>query len=76
MRAGWPTSTGSILGTRVLYRVTNLRTGAAGITALSPALTAARAADVIAFSVYEHGSYRIVTMSGDAALRGRRVGNR
>jgi WD40 repeat protein len=44
-------------------QMTNLRTGAAGITASSPALTVASQAGTLAFSVYEDGNYPIYTSS-------------
>ena len=44
-------------------QMTNLRTGATGITASSPALTVAASAGTLAFSVYEDGNYTIYTSS-------------
>ena len=45
-------------------QMTNLRTGATGITAASPALTVASQSGTLAFSVYEDGKYTIYTTSG------------
>lgn len=42
-----------------LYRLTNLTTGVSGITSLSPALSVARQADQLVFSVYEDNGYTI-----------------
>ncbi len=49
-----------------LRRLTNVTTGVAGITDLSPALTAARATDAIAFSVFRAGGFVIRRMDGSA----------
>jgi hypothetical protein len=42
-------------------QMTNLRTGATGITEASPALTVASQSGTLAFSVYEDGNYTIYT---------------
>ncbi|MEX2272469.1 MAG: BamA/TamA family outer membrane protein [Vicinamibacterales bacterium] len=44
-------------------QMTNLRTGATGITASSPALSVAIGSGTMAFSVYEDGNYSIYTSS-------------
>ncbi|MDQ3068989.1 MAG: BamA/TamA family outer membrane protein [Acidobacteriota bacterium] len=44
-------------------RMTNLRTGVAGITSTSPALSVASRSGTVAFSVYEDGKYGIFTSS-------------
>jgi Tol biopolymer transport system component len=46
-----------------LSQVTNLLTGIAGITSLSPALSVASKADILSFSVFEGGKYQIYTTS-------------
>ena len=51
-------------GTRQL---TNVQTGASGITSSSPALSVASMRDVAAFSVYDDGRYDIYTMDAAAA---------
>src|SRR5690606_7687125 len=47
-------------------QLTNLRTGATGITAASPALSIAANAGTLAFSVYQDGQYAIYTTSAAA----------
>ena len=44
-----------------LSQVTNVLTGVAGITSLSPALSVASRADTLSFSVFEGGKYQIYT---------------
>ncbi|MBA3948592.1 MAG: PD40 domain-containing protein [Acidobacteria bacterium] len=44
-------------------QMTNLRTGAVGITSASPALSVASSSGTLAFSVYEDGNYSIYTTS-------------
>ena len=53
-----------------IFQSTNLYTGASGITGLSPALSAARDADRIVFSVYERGQYKIYASDDTAVLSG------
>jgi len=53
-----------------LYQLTTLQTGVSGITALSPALSAAQHAGRLAFSVFERGRYRIYGMDSAAAAAG------
>lgn len=48
-------------------QMTNLRTGATGITAASPALTVAAQSGTLAFSVYEDGNYTLYTSSATGA---------
>ncbi|MCS4198798.1 basic secretory protein-like protein [Salinibacter ruber] len=45
------------------YRVTELKTGVSGITALSPALSVARRSGRMMFSVFSNGGYSIVGLS-------------
>lgn len=47
------------VATGALAQVTNLLTGVAGITSLSPALSVAAKADILAFSVFKDGKYEI-----------------
>ena len=42
-----------------LFQITTVTTGVSGITALSPALSVASAANRLAYSVYRHGAYEI-----------------
>jgi hypothetical protein len=56
--------------TRRLYQLSNTLTGVAGLTPTSPALTAAREVDLIAFTVYEAGGYRVETIAGADSLVG------
>ena len=49
---------------------TDLQTGISGITATSPALSAALKANRLAFSVYERGAHRIYTATDDAVIAG------
>ncbi len=51
-----------------LSQVTNLLTGVAGITSLSPALSVASRADTLSFSVFEGGKYQIYTTSEAAPV--------
>jgi WD40 repeat protein len=57
-----------------LYQLTDLLGGVSGITALSPALSAAAGADRIAYSVYEDGKYEIYAIEGAEKLAGWAVG--
>jgi hypothetical protein len=52
-----------------IQRLSNLFTGVTGIAASSPALSSATQSGGLAFTVYEHGKYRIYTL-GNEALRG------
>jgi Omp85 superfamily domain/WD40-like Beta Propeller Repeat len=45
-----------------IVQLTNLLTGVSGITPLSPAVSVARDADRVAFSVYEGGNYDLYTL--------------
>jgi Tol biopolymer transport system component len=60
------------LGARAFYQVTQVLTGVAGVTRLSPVLSSARRGDVLAYSLFEGGAYHIRTLRGDE-LRGRRL---
>jgi hypothetical protein len=53
-----------------LFQLTDLVTGASGITALSPALSSAAQADRLAYSAYLEGNYEIYTLEGAEALAG------
>lgn len=61
------------LASGTLFQLTNLYTGVSGITASSPALTAALKADRISFSVYEDGNYSIYTADSPEVLAGKPV---
>lgn len=56
--------------TRRIYQLSNMLTGVAGLTPTSPALSAAREADIIAFTVFEAGGYRVETIAGADRLVG------
>jgi Tol biopolymer transport system component len=58
------------LGSSGLYQATDVATGVSGITASSPALSVARAADRAVFSVFEDGGYRLHALDGPGALAG------
>lgn len=62
------------IGTRELFRVTEVGSGVSGITEVSPAISVARENDLVMFSVFEQGSYTIHAMEG-AAVRGVPVAN-
>ncbi|HXV87306.1 MAG TPA: hypothetical protein VD793_11425, partial [Gemmatimonadales bacterium] len=53
-----------------VYQVTNLYTGASGITALSPALSVASESGRLAFSTYEGGAYNVYRVDDPARLAG------
>ena len=53
-----------------LFQLTDLITGASGITALSPALSVAARADRLAFSVYESENYEIYAIDDPTRLAG------
>lgn len=69
-RNGIPNLYRVVLETEELYQVTDLFTGISGIVDVSPALTAARAEDRLAFTVYEDGGYNIYTLNGETELAG------
>lgn len=56
-----------------INRLTELDSGVSGITALSPALSAAADANRIAFSAYEKGRIGIYVLEGTEALKGTEV---
>ena len=58
------------LATGAIRQVTNLPVGVSGITGLSPAISAARAADLVAMSVYEAGSYHVDIVEDPTRLAG------
>jgi len=53
------------LATEATYRVTRLKTGASGITALSPALSVAQQSGRMMFSVFSNSGYAIVSLGAD-----------
>jgi Tol biopolymer transport system component len=53
-----------------LTQVTRLATGVSGITALSPALSVARATGRLMFSAYQDGSYSLVAIDAPEVLAG------
>jgi Tol biopolymer transport system component len=53
-----------------IFQLTDLVTGASGITALSPALSAAAGSNRIAYSVYEEDRYEIFTINDAERLAG------
>lgn len=58
------------VGAGAIAQVTNLYTGVAGITPLSPALSVAAQAPRAVFSVYTNGGYTLQTMEDPAVLAG------
>ncbi len=50
------------LDTGEVYRVTNIATGVSGITALAPAMSVAREAGTLAFSVFDEFEFHIYTL--------------
>ncbi len=48
-----------------VYRVTHLKTGVSGITALSPSLSVAEQSGRMMFSVFSNSGYSIVSLSGE-----------
>jgi Tol biopolymer transport system component len=61
------------LASGALLQVTNLYTGASGITGSSPALSVARQTGRMAVSVYEAGGYAIYALDSAPVLRGTAV---
>ena len=53
-----------------LQQVTNIPTGVSGITALSPAISAARSASRLAMSVYEKGTFHVDLIDSPERLAG------
>lgn len=53
-----------------LFQLTDLRTGASGITSLSPALSSAAASNRLAYSVYQADRYEIYTIDEAEKLAG------
>jgi hypothetical protein len=58
------------LASREVRQVTDVVGGVGGLTPTSPALSVARTAPVVAFTVYRKGKYEIELRRGDAALAG------
>ena len=48
-----------------VYRLTDVKTGVSGISALSPAMSVAQQSGRMAFSVFANGGYSIVALDGD-----------
>jgi Tol biopolymer transport system component len=61
------------LGSSSIHRVTNVETGVSGITPTSPALSVARQAAVVAFTVYERGRPQLAVLDGASAIAGQPV---
>jgi Tol biopolymer transport system component len=61
------------LEARETTQVTNIATGVSGISADSPALSVAAAADRLVFSAFEGGDYNIYAIAGATALAGSRL---
>ena len=57
------------LGSKNVYQLTNLYTGASGITWLSPTLSWAARSDRLAFAYYENGDFNIYTLENPRSLR-------
>ncbi|MGH7569793.1 MAG: BamA/TamA family outer membrane protein [Gemmatimonadales bacterium] len=57
------------LSTKQIYQLTDLYTGASGITAISPVLSWAREADRLAFAYYENGNYVVYGMDNPRSLK-------
>jgi Tol biopolymer transport system component len=58
------------LATGTAFQLTDLITGASGITALSPALSSAAATDRVAYSVYDEDRYEIYEIADAEKLQG------
>ncbi len=56
-------------GERQIYQLTDFYTGVQGITALSPVLSWAHAADKLAFVYFEQGKYDVYTMTNPRGLK-------
>ncbi len=53
-----------------IYQITNLRTGASGITELSPAISLSENGERMVFSAYEGDQYTIYSIESDTILEG------
>ncbi len=53
-----------------LFQITNLTTGASGITALSPALSSASGANRLVYAAYEDGDYNLYAIDDPEVLAG------
>lgn len=69
-RSGIPNIYRIELGNGELTRVTNIFTGVSGITDVSPALSVARAADVLVFTAFEDNGHNIYRLSESSSLAG------
>ncbi len=53
------------LNSRETYRITNLKTGVSGITALSPTMTVAMQSGRMMFTVFDNGSYPVYSLEAN-----------
>jgi hypothetical protein len=58
------------LETSIVEQVTDVRTGVSGVTPSSPALSVARGAPVVAYTVYRDGVPQLQILEGDAEMAG------
>ncbi len=58
------------VATRTIYQVTDLTTGASGITELSPALSVATQSDHLVFSAFEGNRYTLYAVDSEEVLAG------
>jgi hypothetical protein len=61
------------LASRAISQVSDVSTGVMGLTSSSPALSVARSAEAIAFSVFQNGRYVIQAIDSEKRLAGRPV---
>ncbi|MGH9628038.1 MAG: peptidase S9, partial [Bryobacteraceae bacterium] len=59
------------VGGRQLSQVTDLQTGASGISKLSPAISSATKTGKVVFSVFNEGNYKIFSIDSNTTLAGR-----
>ncbi len=59
------------VGDRQVYQLTNLLTGSAGFSPLSPVLSWAHASDRLAFMYFDRGAYDVYALDDPRSLRGR-----
>ena len=57
------------LGERAVYQLTNVFTGVAGLTPMSPAISWASQADRLAFTYYEEGRYNVYSIENPRSLK-------
>ncbi len=63
------------LDSHQIYQLTQLFTGASGITAISPAISVGSRSDKMVFSYYENGNYNIYSVDSLESLSGKLVNN-